>query len=212
MKLRTAVCGLALLFCARTASAAPLAYDEAIHGDLAYPYQTLNLDAGLNSVRGTLTWDWTHRFGDFDTFQFMVPENTELTNFSFSVSPIINGNRRTEVSVGLYSFPGFVNVANGWLRLFNSTDGVLLNRQPGSGLGAGLYHLSMGSITRPDGSQFAQFAWRFQMNVRSLSPEPDPTPTPTPVPEPATLSLLALGLAGTGIRARRARHAQRARP
>lgn len=205
MKLRTAVfraaCGLALLACGRTASAAPLAYDEAISGDLGYPYQTLNLDAGLNSIRGTVTWDITHRFEDFDSFFFVVPERMELTSFAFTLSPIANGRPRTRASITLYSYPGFVNRASGWLPLFNTTDGLLLSRQPGKGLGAGLYQLFTGGNVQPDGSTDAKFAYQFQLNVASLSPEPDPTPTPTPVPEPATLSLLALGLAG--IRARR---------
>jgi hypothetical protein len=207
MKLRTAAfraacCCLALLACARTAAAVPLAYDEAISGDLAYPYQTLNLDAGLNSIRGTVTWDITFQFGDFDTFFFTVPEGMELTAFSFTLSAITNGNRRTRAQIGLYAYPGFVNVATGWLPLFNTSDGMLLSRQPGQGLGAGLYQLFTGSIVEPDRSTFAKFAYQFQMNVRSLAPLPDPTPTPTPVPEPATLSLLALGLAGAGVRFR----------
>jgi hypothetical protein len=200
---RAACCCIALLACARTASALPLAYDEAISGDLAYPYQTLNLDAGLNSIRGTVTWDIRFQFNDFDTFFFVVPDGMELTNFNFTLSPITNGRRRTQASITLYSYPGFVNVASGWLPLFNTTDGLLVSRQPGKGLGAGLYQLFTGGNVQPDGSEFAKFAYQFQLNVRSLTPLPDPTPTPTPVPEPATLSLLALGLAGAGMRARR---------
>jgi hypothetical protein len=199
---RAACCCLALLACGQTASAVPLAYDEAISGDLAYPYQTLNLDAGLNSIRGTMTWDITHQFGDFDTFFFVVPEAMELTNFNFTLSPIINGRRRTQASITLYAYPGFVNVASGWLPLFNTTDGLLVSRQPGKGLGAGLYQLFTGGIVQPDGSTFAKFAYQFQLNVASLTPLPDPAPTPTPVPEPATLSLLALGLAGIHARRR----------
>ena len=80
-------CSAYLLASTRTASALPLAYDEAISGDLAYPYQTLNLDAGLNTIRGTCTYDLTHRFDDFDHFLFVVPEGMELTTFSFSSVP-----------------------------------------------------------------------------------------------------------------------------
>jgi hypothetical protein len=201
MKLRTAAlravcCGLALIACARTASAVSLTYDEAISGDLGYPYQTLNLDTGLNSIRGTVTWDIKFQFNDFDTFFFVVPEGMELTNFSFTLSPITNGRRNTRASINLYAYPGFVPVTSGWLPLFNTTDGLLVSRQPGNGLGAGLYQLFTGGIVQPDGSTFAKFAYQFQLNVRSLGLLPDPTPAPTPVPEPATLSLLALGLAG----------------
>jgi hypothetical protein len=207
MKLRTVVvCCLALLACSRTASAVPLAYDEAISGDLGFPYQTLSLDAGVNSIRGTMTWDLTHRLEDWDRFFFVVPEGMELTSFSFSLSPITNGMRRTRADIGLFAYPGFVTVSRGWLPFFNTNDGQLFSASPGGGLGAGLYQILTGSVVELGGSTFAQFAYRFQMNVRSLSPEPDPTP-PTPVPEPATLSLLVLGLAG--IRARQLLKARR---
>jgi hypothetical protein len=205
MNLRTAVCCLALLACGRTASALPLAYDEAISGDLGYPYQTLNLDAGVNSIRGTYTYDITHRYEDKDHFLLVVPEGMELLSFTFSLNPIANGGPGTRVSLRLYEYPDYVNIlANGWLPLFNARDGALLSRPIGQGFGAGLYHLFTGDVTQPGGSAFAQFAYRFQLNVRSLAPEPDPTPTPTPVPEPATLSLLALGLAGICARRRKA--------
>ena len=87
----------ALVLLARATSATPLAYDEAISGDLGdtFPATQFTLDVGSNTISGT-----THFFStlvsddtDFDDFAFVVPVGTHLTGITFGFETVgIPGN------------------------------------------------------------------------------------------------------------------------
>jgi hypothetical protein len=72
---------------AGSATAAPVAYDEATDGDLDYGFVG-TLDVGANTVSGSVHYDNYDPFddADVDLFWFEVPVGAELTAISFAYS------------------------------------------------------------------------------------------------------------------------------
>ena len=71
------------------AHATPLAYNEAVSGDLPEnaPFPVLPLDVGVNTVTGTSFVNFPPggpNSADFDSFEFSVPANTQLLGITYT--------------------------------------------------------------------------------------------------------------------------------
>ena len=192
--LSSLVAGIAAAVFATTSSAAPLAYQESVSGDLpgigALPI--LTLDIGTNTVSGKFgrTVDAGIIKDDSDSFAFTIPAGAVLTG-SFTW-----GNSAGNVDGGVVTFANWL-LFSGSATAYGGT--FLGSLSPGEAfpqLGGGLYNFtSDGFFSSPRGVT-ALADYTFSMTLAATQG----------VPEPGTLLLAGLALAGlAATRGRRSR-------
>jgi hypothetical protein len=179
---------LASIALVSTALAAPVAYDEAVTGDLpdADPLPNFAFDLGVNTVSGTAGKD----FFDFDDFAFTIASGQQVT--AATVSLVDTTGDLTEIDWGAYKGSALVfggtkleelNVPSPGLVTFTTTP-----------FNPDVYNVSMDSISSLPNGTAGTSSYTFSFTVANI------------VPEPTTLALLALSSLALMRRSRRATH------
>jgi len=171
---------------AACANATPVAYNEAVSGDLCFclPFALFTLDIGANTVSGTTA------LHDVDDFVLAVPAGMELTDitFAFVLSPDGVTDAVELFSLDIWGDFLAPSLGEAAIQFFGASPAHLYaSALP---LGAGSYSLTrfFAGQTGP-GDWSADYSWTF-----------DVAPAADPVPEPASLTLLGCGLVALGRR------------
>jgi PEP-CTERM motif len=185
---RVAVLAAALIAMG-SVSAAPLAYSEAVSGDLpSFTIAPLGaLDTGLNTVRGRtcFTADGSCQWGDFDSFRFTLSPGLVVQRISLDFTT-------TLLPSSSWARTGFELREVGPNLLLDSEDFNLLG--PAGSVSAfggvlplidsGQFAIEQRSLARTGPGWFADYTWSIQV---------------AQVPEPSTLALLVLAIGGMGF-------------
>jgi hypothetical protein len=192
---------VAVLLCARVSQATPIAYDEAISGDLDanIPATLFTLDIGANTIKGTTSG---HDISlpvvlpDFDDFAIAVPVGMHVTDITLAFQTTLEpGTTLAFVDYRLSAG----NVASSRLPPFLAGGNIdFLGSSPvhpfdaALPLGPGTFLILENGIgtSFPGGAWTADYTWTFTVEA---------------VPEPTSLCLLVSGLAGAWIQRRRRR-------
>jgi hypothetical protein len=185
---------VALVFAAASlaplaASAAPLVYNEAVNGDLpelASQLPTLQLDVGVNTISGSSFFDAVTQppVADFDSFNFIVPADTQLIAISYTahITSSVGNPTSLRIEVFLDRFQPLAAL---------SVEEIFLENLPGGGT------LSTALPLGPD--KYIVFEGQMQISAAGQRVDWDYTWSLTvAVPEPASGAMLlgALGLLG----------------
>jgi PEP-CTERM motif-containing protein len=201
---------LAVLLCARVGYATPVAYDEAVSGDLSsgFPATLFTLDVGSNTVTGT-TGGVINTSGDSDNFAFVVPGGMHVADITFaSTATLLGGATSLELTYAVGKGNQNVgspppNQSNRWIGdiFINNFGGppvhLAANLLP---LSAGTYIVQafgagFGSSGTPGDGFTVNYTWTLDVVADAAA-----------VPEPASLGLLSTGLISIGARRWRNRH------
>lgn len=192
MLLALAASGLACLVLTLTAAAAPVAYNEAIDGDLpgafgptSGPLPQLAFDVGANTVSGTLPF--TDAGADFDSFAFIVPAGKQVTLASLTISDTTG-----DITEAAWSFNQGSGIENGGtLRESVNTHPPDVYTFTTTPFDADTYNISQNTLARTFGAD-ANASYTFSFTVANV------------VPEPAILSVVAFTAFAFLRRSRRA--------
>lgn len=189
--------------CLTVSAVQAASYDEAVGGDLP-PYHLyatapiVDIDAGVNTVSGSVTWSHDPVPGDdFDAFRFSVADGLQVTGIVVNIWLGDGTGELQFVDWSLFDFslPGpFVPELG---RDYLTVPGAKQLFGGFTPLSAGMYAFStsgMGGSLAP--GEFRSAGYTVKLYTGDFTP---------PVPEPSTHALLLAGLALVGIGACRRR-------
>ena len=190
---------IGLVLFAQVARATPVAYDEAISGDLgfSFPATVFTLDVGANTVKGATHFFTSNSNTDFDQFAIVVPVGMQVTDITYTFQTQTLPGTNTIVAKSEYRLDnGNASPVAPFLANLNID---LLGASPvhpfGSGLplGPGTFAVSQFSLTSTGdgGGWTADYTWTVDVAANDA------------VPEPATLCLFGTGVALAAVRRRR---------
>lgn len=191
--LSSLVAGIAAAVFATTSSAAPLAYQESVSGDLPGigVLPILTLDIGSNTVSGTTGFPVEPPL-DFDSFAFMIPVGSVLVSASVQLMDVA-GNTGDFVIASWRLYSGSSTADSGTLIELLEASSPGSDALTSTPLGAGLYNFTALGL----GVSLVSLAnYTFTLTLREAQA----------IPEPGTLLLAGLALAGlASTRGRRIR-------
>jgi hypothetical protein len=193
-RIHAAVITAIATFGAIPAGASPLAYNEAVSGDLpeSASFPVLPLDVGVNTISGTSFVNFPPggpNSADFDSFEFSVPANTRLVGISYTST--VTKDTTGEPTLRMEAFVDPASL----ITSFACQEFYIINQNsigptclvpPGNTfaaalpLDAGTYLLFEGQF---QASNFAETDWSYTWSL-----------TVAPVPEPPSIALLSIGL------------------
>jgi hypothetical protein len=196
MRVPTSAVVIAVLaaFAVAQARATPLAYNEAVSGDLpeGSPFPVLPLDVGVNTVTGTSFVNFPSggpNSADFDSFEFSVPTNTQLVGITYAstVTNDTSGDTTLRMEAFVDDVPITKSFACQEFYIINKTSiGPTCLVPPGNTfaaalpLDAGTYLLFEGQF---QATNFGETDWNYTWSL-----------TVDPVPEPGSIAVLSAGL------------------
>ena len=183
-----------------SASAAPVAYDEATGGDLAASgaLKSFALDVGANTVRGNTGYV---AFGttDLDAFAFVVPDGQTLSALTVELANIAGAPGLFAAGWVLYAGPANSQMGDFLEPLTVFSPGS--TRSVSVPLSAGSYHLNPSFVSGKSGDGgFADYVFTLTVGDGAAAPTPSAA-----VPEPGTALLLAVAATTMGALRRRRR-------
>lgn len=193
---RTIVMLVAGLLFSTCALAVPIAYDEAVDGELPSDYSsgpTFAFDFGANTVSGEVSVRNVSPWSDYDEFNFTLPAMGSLDSISMDMAALPGG-------IGTYTRDGFrfLGVEQ---QIILDVAGLLMFPALLPLLGPGPYHMDeytkSGGMVNGVVDKTAAYTWTFTVSRTQQGV----------IPEPATLGLWGLGLALAARRRRRRRAA-----
>jgi len=174
--------------------ATPLAYNEAVSGDLPEnpPFPVLSLDVGANTVSGTSFVNFPvggPNSADFDSFEFSVPANTQLVGITYT--PTVTNDTSGDTTLRMEAFVDDVPVTKSFacqeFYIINKTSIGPTCLVPPTNTFAAALPLDAGTYLLFEGqfqpTNFGETDWNYTWSL-----------TVAPIPEPGSIALLSAGL------------------
>lgn len=183
------IAGLLACTCLQPALAVPVAYDEAVDGDLSiqngFAMPALTFDVGTNTIKGAFTGATST---EFDNLVFFVPSGLVVTSGSVTLADV-----RGDVTIGIWVLRSGSNVIGDGTPI-----GTVEASSPGSATIPGLpfggttYNMRHTTIGSTNLDAVGSYVFEFVVQA-----------SPAPVAEPAATLMLGAGLAALGLARRR---------